>query len=197
MQGFFPLTVRAANGQDVPVTRGQDVSIYSSALVASAQSANLEFFSYSLGENVIGVSGTQADERHTNIDFSKTMPNNRWMDVISIGFELPLDTTVTVAKQLLEQLYFEFKTAGAAPVYTGVARHFPAGNGIGLATTNNATEVVSNGAIDSPRFNFATPMRLFPGKQFRATGLIKGTLTMACATQHCRLVYRGWGENPV
>lgn len=192
---YTPNSVRTAGGQEVPIDSFGDRVMWSSALVGSDQANDVEYFDYAKGQLVTGDnnSSVKADERHTNVRNKGTMSIDQAMNVHSIGFELPYDVSLVALGQLSDQLYFEFKNSGSNPVYSGLVRHFPAGNGAWISSVANAEAARNNGSPDQKRFHFNQPMLLAAGKDYSVTGEVKGTMAMASVDILLRCVFRGMG----
>lgn len=192
-----PTVVRGPGGQEVAVEDAQgNRPLYSSALVGSDQAVKMTLFRYAKGERVAGMnnSSVDADERHTNSDYSGHMPDSDEMLVYSIAVEFEADIPYAAIVSLMDDLYGEFYTQSEKPLYDGLARHFPCGTGIAGVSTSNEIFTYGNGEANAnARTVLNVPVHIAPNKKFKwvfqAPG---GALSMATADILCRVVLRGF-----
>lgn len=140
-------------------------SLYSRVRYDQNQSSTIDAFSYIRGQTVPS-GGSAATERDTNM-FEAGKLANGWEALIFSHQILPPNNIDDADIRDVDTKALYVLRVGRTPVYEAPLHRFPQGGGVGLVSTNSATEQVSNGTT-SPRDqrSFLIPIQIREGKVF-------------------------------
>jgi hypothetical protein len=196
---YDPAKIQAPGG-DIVVDAVRWLRRYSAALVGSAQTAQSILFKYGEGQQVAGANNgnVTATNVHTNITDEGRMDNNAAFAICRVSVEFAYDIARATIGAMLDSVFYEFYIGGKNPLLDGLGRQWPSGIGLwGQA----GTTVFQNGRPAADNYYelpYGHELAISPGTQYRVEqSFPAGSLSLGVADTLVRMVWDGWGVEPI